>query len=113
MQFHLNGFRPGDPHVAAPSPLTSAHRNAVPGQVDVLIVGCGPAGLSLATQLAVNDHASAAVSTASRLSSSDAVPAEVWARPTTSSLTKGVLAPNSAAASRASQIAEGRVISDS
>jgi len=52
MQFHLNGFRPGDPHVAAPSPLAGAHGDAVPGQVDVLIVGCGPAGLTLAAQLA-------------------------------------------------------------
>jgi len=52
MQFHLNGFTPGDPHVAAPSPLAGAHGDAVPGQVDVLIVGCGPAGLTLAAQLA-------------------------------------------------------------
>jgi phenol 2-monooxygenase/3-hydroxybenzoate 4-monooxygenase len=52
MQFHLNGFTPGDPHVAAPSPLAGAHRDAVPEQVDVLIVGCGPAGLTLAAQLA-------------------------------------------------------------
>jgi 3-hydroxybenzoate 4-monooxygenase len=52
MQFHLDGFRPGDPHVAAVSPHAVPHRDGVPAQVDVLIVGCGPAGLTLATQLA-------------------------------------------------------------
>lgn len=48
MQFHFDGFRPGDPHVSNPS----AYAHAVPSHVDVLIVGCGPAGLTLATQLA-------------------------------------------------------------
>lgn len=52
MQFHLNGFRPGDPHIAEPTPLSVAHQDALPEQVDVLIVGCGPAGLTLAAQLA-------------------------------------------------------------
>ncbi|WP_284337544.1 FAD-binding monooxygenase [Comamonas sp. NoAH] len=48
MQFHLQGFRPGDPHVQD----ASAYAYAVPSHVDVLIVGCGPAGLTLAAQLA-------------------------------------------------------------
>ena len=52
MQFHLNGFIPGDPHLAPASPQAAAHTDAVPAQVDVLIVGCGPAGLTLAAQLA-------------------------------------------------------------
>ena len=52
MQFHLNGFRPGDPHVAEASAQAAPHTDAVPAQVDVLIVGCGPAGLTLAAQLA-------------------------------------------------------------
>jgi 2-polyprenyl-6-methoxyphenol hydroxylase-like FAD-dependent oxidoreductase len=52
MQFHLDGFRPGDPHVAAASPHALPHADAVPAQVDVLVVGCGPAGLTLAAQLA-------------------------------------------------------------
>lgn len=43
MQFHLNGFRPGNPGLRPA---------AMPPEVDVLIVGCGPAGLTLAAQLA-------------------------------------------------------------
>lgn len=52
MQFHLDGFRPGDPHVADASPAAARRTDAVPAQVDVLVVGCGPAGLTLAAQLA-------------------------------------------------------------
>ena len=52
MQFHLDGFRPGDPQRHPASPLALPHTDAVPRQVDVLIVGCGPAGLTLAAQLA-------------------------------------------------------------
>jgi 2-polyprenyl-6-methoxyphenol hydroxylase-like FAD-dependent oxidoreductase len=53
MQFHLDGFRPGDPHRQPVSPLASSHTDAMPTYVDVLIVGCGPAGLTLAAQLAI------------------------------------------------------------
>ena len=56
MQFHLDGFAPGDPHVAAPSPQAFPHTDSAPAQVDVLIVGCGPAGLTLAAQLAAFDR---------------------------------------------------------
>ena len=52
MQFHQEGFRAGDPRIAEASPLAVPHADAVPAQVDVLIVGCGPAGLTLAAQLA-------------------------------------------------------------
>jgi phenol 2-monooxygenase len=54
MQFHLNGFRAGDPHVAAPADEQTLARTtgALPDEVDVLIVGAGPAGLTLAAQLA-------------------------------------------------------------
>lgn len=54
MQFHLNGFQPGDPEIAdlAERVQPSGAAGAVPDEVDVLIVGCGPAGLTLAAQLA-------------------------------------------------------------
>ena len=53
MQFHLNGFEPGDPEIADPVArvLPSGMAGPVPAEVDVLIVGCGPAGLTLAAQL--------------------------------------------------------------
>jgi phenol 2-monooxygenase len=43
MQFYLDGYRPGDPRLQP---------EQVPVEVDVLIVGAGPAGLVLAAQLA-------------------------------------------------------------
>jgi phenol 2-monooxygenase len=48
MQYHLNGFRTGDPSVADEAPVAAG----TPDRVDVLIIGCGPAGLTLAAQLA-------------------------------------------------------------
>jgi phenol 2-monooxygenase len=66
MQFHLNGFRPGDPDLRPPAgdpdlrppagdpdlrPSVGAHATALPAEVDVLIVGAGPAGLTLAAYL--------------------------------------------------------------
>jgi len=48
MQFHLNGFRPGNPRKAEIANANSKKS----GQADVLIIGSGPAGLTLATQLA-------------------------------------------------------------
>ena len=54
MQFHLNGFRTGDPGVSEPSERynVSCGSGSLPETVDVLIIGCGPAGLTLAAQLA-------------------------------------------------------------
>jgi len=53
MQFHLDGFEPGDPEIADPAERypASGAQGATPEEVDVLIVGCGPAGLTLAAQL--------------------------------------------------------------
>jgi phenol 2-monooxygenase (NADPH) len=53
MQFHLNGFQPGDPEIADPAERVQGSRanGSLPQEVDVLIVGCGPAGLTLAAQL--------------------------------------------------------------
>lgn len=52
MQFYLNGYRPGDPFRMDPHPSAAQRPEGLPDAVDVLIVGCGPAGLVLAAQLA-------------------------------------------------------------
>ncbi len=54
MQFYLDKFRTGDPELLEPNlkPDMLADTDALPDEVDVLIVGCGPAGLTLAAQLA-------------------------------------------------------------
>jgi phenol 2-monooxygenase len=52
MQFHLNGFRAGNPEVSEPREQATFKSDGPPNEVDVLIVGCGPAGLTLAAQLA-------------------------------------------------------------
>ncbi len=51
MQFHLNGFQAGDPAVSKPADDVESGAGALPEEVDALIVGCGPAGLTLAAQL--------------------------------------------------------------
>jgi phenol 2-monooxygenase (NADPH) len=53
MQFHLNGFEPGDPEISDPAERVHSMgaSGPVPKDVDVLIVGCGPPGLNLAAQL--------------------------------------------------------------
>lgn len=54
MQFYLDGFRGGDPDIK-PAATTRRDRGPhapLPDTVDVLIAGCGPAGLCLAAQLA-------------------------------------------------------------
>ena len=53
MQYHVNGFRPGDPNIkeAVPSQCGPGPYRPLPTHVDVLIAGCGPAGLCLAAQL--------------------------------------------------------------
>jgi len=52
MQFYLDGYRPGDPFVVDPHPSVADRPATLPAEVDVLIVGSGPAGLVLAAQLA-------------------------------------------------------------
>jgi len=52
MQFYLDGYRAGDPHSLPAASGAMEAGEALPREVDVLIVGCGPAGLVLAAQLA-------------------------------------------------------------
>lgn len=58
MQFHLNGFEPGDPDIHPPGDATPA---TLADELDVLIVGCGPAGLTLAAQLSGFDTLRSAI----------------------------------------------------
>lgn len=53
MQYHLNGFKPGNYQTpdAAREPAPLPPIVDLPKEVDVLIVGCGPAGLTMARQL--------------------------------------------------------------
>ena len=51
-QFYVDGYAPGDPFVSAPHPAAAERPPSVPETADVLVVGCGPAGLVLAAQLA-------------------------------------------------------------
>ncbi|HEU4363344.1 MAG TPA: FAD-dependent monooxygenase, partial [Mycobacterium sp.] len=51
-QFYLDGYRPGDPFTADPHPAVSQRPAGLPDSADVVIIGCGPAGLVLAAQLA-------------------------------------------------------------
>ncbi|MBY6005083.1 FAD-binding monooxygenase [Salipiger bermudensis] len=53
MQYYLNGFRAGDPDLSDAAPCRREYDAfaPLPEKVDVLIAGCGPAGLCLAAQL--------------------------------------------------------------
>ena len=53
MQYHLNGFKPGNYQIpdAVREPAPILPIVDLPEEVDVLIVGCGPAGLAMARQL--------------------------------------------------------------
>ena len=54
MQYHRNGFNPGNYQI--PDEVRKPYPNPpvtdLPAVVDVLIVGCGPAGLTMARQMA-------------------------------------------------------------
>ncbi len=52
MQFHHNGFHDGNPEVFAAAEGRETPQGELPEELDVLIIGSGPAGLTLAAQLA-------------------------------------------------------------
>ncbi|PLY05662.1 MAG: phenol 2-monooxygenase [Arcobacter sp.] len=51
MQFHVNGFHPGSPDIHTIAKGYESIQGELPEEVDVLIIGSGPAGLTLAAQL--------------------------------------------------------------
>ncbi|MFT4050992.1 MAG: FAD-dependent monooxygenase [Microbacterium sp.] len=51
MQFHHRGYVSGDPHILAAAGTGIGRPADLPDEVDVLIVGSGPAGMLLAAQL--------------------------------------------------------------
>ncbi|MFL5280973.1 MAG: FAD-binding monooxygenase [Rhodopila sp.] len=51
MQFYLNGYKSGDPFIEDPHPSIAERPTGLPEDADVLIIGCGPAGLVLAAQM--------------------------------------------------------------
>ena len=52
MQFYLNGYKTGDPFIEDPHPSSAERPDGLPDDADVVIIGCGPAGLVLAAQMA-------------------------------------------------------------
>ena len=53
MQYFLDGYRKGDPRIQPAASGRTDDQPELPDEVDVLIVGTGPAGLLLAAQLSV------------------------------------------------------------
>ena len=51
MQFFENGFRAGNPELSDAAKAKTSWPEKLPEKTDVVIVGCGPAGLTLAAQL--------------------------------------------------------------
>ena len=41
MQFHLNGFKPGDPEILGNERESPDNSQLLPKEADVIIVGCG------------------------------------------------------------------------
>lgn len=52
MQFYRDGYRPGDPDIQPAATGALARSDEFPAELDVLIVGTGPAGTVLAAQMA-------------------------------------------------------------
>ncbi|WGY02206.1 FAD-dependent monooxygenase [Nocardioides sp. QY071] len=52
MQFYRDGYRPGDPDLLPAAAAVAERAGGIPAEVDVLVVGTGPAGTVLGAQLA-------------------------------------------------------------
>ncbi|MCU1519212.1 MAG: phenol 2-monooxygenase [Pseudarthrobacter sp.] len=52
MQFYVDGYQPGDPELRPAAAGRPDNQGDLPDEVDVLVVGTGPAGVVLAAQLA-------------------------------------------------------------
>ena len=46
MQFYANGYKTGDPFIEDPHPSVAERPGGLPEEADVLIIGCGPGGIS-------------------------------------------------------------------
>jgi phenol 2-monooxygenase (NADPH) len=53
MQFHTNGFHVGNPNISKAALGHEGKQGNLPKELDVLIIGSGPAGLTLAAQLSL------------------------------------------------------------
>ena len=60
MQFHLNGFQAGNPEIGQDTSRRPA-KAPLPETTDVLIIGCGSAGLTLAAQMSAFDDISTVI----------------------------------------------------
>ncbi len=50
MQFHIDGYQVGDPDVRPADPRVVTRPAELPDEMDVLIIGTGPTGLTVAAQ---------------------------------------------------------------
>ena len=81
MQFYLNGYKTGDPFIEDPHPSVAERPGGLPDDADVVIIGCGPAGLVLAAQMANFPTSEQWSSTARTVRSRLARPTESRAEP--------------------------------
>ena len=75
MQFYLDGYFPGDPDILPAAPGAEARPATLPDEIDVLIVGSGPAGTAaLPRSFRRSRRFTRASSSGARVRSSSAAP---------------------------------------